>query len=206
MRQLRRALSHPNFLNARSRYSRVLFLAGDSIYASTSSRGTHVPRRRKQHVMVAPKQPPARVAVVEMRRDSRRENKLLRLRVFSLSPPPSLQRPNIRNLRPDYPALYQSQQIFACLFAAAGRESIYTMRCGAAGSRSRHQPLHQAYHAERSARCPLNAHYWRTRKERLGGPSYTHCVLISNSPNEHTPSLWNNLSTFLAHPLPSMGW
>jgi hypothetical protein len=41
------------------------------------------------------------------------ENKLLRLRIFSLSPPPLLPRPNIRNLQSDLTTLYQSQQIFA---------------------------------------------------------------------------------------------
>lgn len=49
------------------------------------------------------------------------------------------------------------------------------------GSRShRDLLLHQAYHAELSARCPFDAHYWELRTETLGRPSYTHSVLIVN--------------------------
>ena len=40
----------------------------------------------------------------------------------------------------------------------------------------------------------------------LDDPVYTHCLLISDSLNEHPPSLCNSMSTFLSRPLPSKVW
>jgi hypothetical protein len=65
------------------------------------------------------------------------------------------------------------------------------------------EKLHLAYHAFKHARCPFIGD--RANRDVVD-PVIPTSLVISDCPNEHTPSLWNDMSTFPSRLLPSMEW
>jgi hypothetical protein len=106
--------------------------------------------------------PPARIAARMLlgSAGTPAKNKLLRLQGFSAS----RRCPLNHRTRPRYAShlstFLSDSADFSRIFAAAGRDSETTTPCKALKVPDRDTTIHQAIYAERSARCPLDAHYW----------------------------------------------
>jgi hypothetical protein len=106
--------------------------------------------------------PPARIAARMLlgSTGTPAKNKLLRLQGFSAS----RRCPLNHRTRPRYAShlstFLSDSADFSRIFAAAGRDSETTTPCKALKVPDRDTTIHQAIYAERSARCPLDAHYW----------------------------------------------